>query len=122
MDQKSLRLSATVSRSSTRREPCPLAVTLLSRLRAGIKRIPNEVPTADGDHPLAVLSGDPTAYSNDECDDWEDVLNPLMKRAFGWGIDDGAVKGVARKGSNGIEGFLKFIEFFVMNRGQRRRT
>jgi hypothetical protein len=109
--------SATISRSAIRREPCPLAVTLLSRLRAGVERIPNEVPAADGDHPLAVFAGDPTAYSNDERDDWEEVLNPLMKRAFGWGIDGGAVKGVARKGKNGIEGFLNFIEFFVTNRG-----
>ena len=28
-----------------------------------------------GDHPLAVFSGDAMAYSNDELDDWEEVLN-----------------------------------------------
>jgi hypothetical protein len=109
--------STTVTQSATQREPCPLAVTLLSKLRVGVERIPGEVPPADGDHPLAVFAGDPTAYSNDECDDWEEVLNPLLKRALGWGIDDGEMKGMAREGKNGIEGFLTFIDFFVMNRG-----
>ncbi|EDQ98641.1 uncharacterized protein LACBIDRAFT_298378 [Laccaria bicolor S238N-H82] len=48
--------------ANTQREPCPLAMTLLSKLRVSVERIPNEVPPADGAHPLAVFAGDPAAY------------------------------------------------------------
>jgi len=58
------------------------------------------VPPANLDHPLAVFARDPTAYSNDECDDWEEVVNPLIKQAFGWGIDDKGMKRMVRKGKN----------------------
>ena len=38
------------------------------------------------DHPLAVFAGDPSLCVNIGADCWE-VVNPMMKAAFGWALD-----------------------------------
>lgn len=49
-------------------------------------------------------------------DDWEEILNPKMKSAFGWGRES-VDEGFARRGLNGLDGFLRFLEYFVTWRG-----
>ena len=48
-------------------------------------------------------------------DDWEEVLNPKMKAAFGWN-QDGLEMGYARRGEFGLDGFVKFIGYFIHQR------
>jgi len=50
-------------------------------------RIPETAPLTDDTNPLAIFSGDPDACVPPDVDCWEDVVNPMMKAAFGWGND-----------------------------------
>jgi len=46
-------------------------------------------------------------------------LNPMMKRAFGWGdreMDESA-KQMLHRGRYGLDGFIAFMEYFVTRRG-----
>ena len=47
------------------------------------------------------------------------MLNPMMKSAFGWGEEamQEAVKEMLECGQYGLDGFIKFLQFFVMNHG-----
>jgi len=82
-------------------------------------------PLASNDHPLAIFSRDPAACISPGLDDWEDVLNPMMKKAFGWGASVEKIqslKGLAQSGLNGLDGFYKFMGYFITRRGRRNRT
>jgi hypothetical protein len=69
-------------------DACVIASELLSRLEMAIERIPSEKPLATVGNRLDEFSKDPsTIVQGPKEDDWEDVLNPMMKRAFGWGED-----------------------------------
>ena len=70
-----------------RPHPCPIAFKLLQQLKVKIEALPNDIaPPAQLDHPLAAFSGDPVdCVQGGFEDDWEEVLNPRMKQAFGWG-------------------------------------
>lgn len=62
---------------------------------------------------------DPSSCIRPDADDWEDILNPMLKGAFGWGEDamHEAVKGMLHRGQYGLDGFIRFIRFFVMSCG-----
>ncbi|KAF8240310.1 hypothetical protein L208DRAFT_1022027, partial [Tricholoma matsutake] len=64
---------------------CPMAVKLLCELQAGVERIPADKPKAIPSHRLSAFSVDPSSCIGQGDDDWEDILNPMMKGAFGWG-------------------------------------
>lgn len=99
---------------------CPSALKLMQHLKAKIEAMPKDIAlTAQLDHPLAAFSGDPAEYVlGDFEDDWEEVLNPRMKQAFGWGGDsDGVERDFAQRGEMGLDGFLKFVGYFVDHRG-----
>jgi hypothetical protein len=99
---------------------CTVASELLSRLEKAIKRIPSDKPHATIEHRLSEFSNDPsTVVQGPADDDWEEVLNPMMKRAFGWGDDAtrAAAKEMLQRGQFGLDGFLKFIHYFVERRG-----
>jgi hypothetical protein len=64
---------------------CPVAKQLLGELTNKMKQIPDTIPDASEDHCLAIFSGDPAGCVSSELDNWEDVLNPMMKRAFDGG-------------------------------------
>lgn len=100
---------------------CPIAMSLLSKLREGVERIPTANPIATEDHRLREFGGDPSNYiqHEHEDEDWEELLNPMMKRAFGWGDHemDESAKQMLHRGQNGLDGFIGFIEYFVMRRG-----
>jgi hypothetical protein len=85
-----------------------------------MKQIPDTTPVASEDHRLSIFSGDPEASVSPALDDWEDILNPMMKRAFDWGANlenVQAMRGLARRGQNGLDGFHRFVGYFVMHRG-----
>ena len=101
-------------------EACAIAAELLSRLQIAVERIPSDNPLATAEHRLNEFSKDPsTVVQGPADDDWEEVLNPMMKRAFGWGEDATrvAAKEMLQRGQYGLDGFLAFIRYFVMRRG-----
>jgi len=89
----------------------------MRHLKEKVEEMPKDVELAQLDHPLAAFSGDPAncALGSFE-DDWEEVLNPRMKQAFGWG-EDRVGWDFAQRGETGLDGFLKFVGHFVDHRG-----
>ena len=103
-----------------RPHPCPIAFKLMQELKAKIEAIPNNIaPPAQLDHPLVAFSGDPAdCVQGGFKDDWEEVLNPRMKQAFGWGEgSDKVERDFAQRGKMGLDGFLRFVGYFVEHRG-----
>ncbi|KDR76610.1 hypothetical protein GALMADRAFT_139524 [Galerina marginata CBS 339.88] len=99
-------------------QECPHALGILRRLQEKLASIPNETALAGPDHPLAVFSEHPVECANRAGrpeDDWEEILNPKMKCAFGWGCDS-TEGGFARRGPNSLDGFIRFIEYFITQR------
>jgi hypothetical protein len=101
---------------------CPIATRLLRNLHEKIGGISEGVPLADESHPLAGFSGDPASCVSPDLDDWEDILNPMMHRAFGYASsvatqNPDILKDLARRGDHGLDGFCRFIEYFVKSRG-----
>jgi hypothetical protein len=47
---------------------------------------------------------------------WEEVINGLLKQSLGWGKETD-IKSVVRRGPRGVEGLVKFVEYFVESRG-----
>jgi hypothetical protein len=80
-------------------------------------RIPHTVPAADEKHPLAIFSGNPADHIDANLDDWEDILNPMMHRAFGYGATAEVLAGLVRRGKYGLDGFCQFMGYFVAHRG-----
>jgi hypothetical protein len=102
-------------------DACPIAMSLLSKLREGIERIPTTNPAATTEHRLYEFGGDPSKCiqpGNWELD-WEDLLNPMMKRAFGWGDEEVNISAreMLHRGQYGLDGFIKFVDYFVTRRG-----
>ena len=97
-------------------DPCLSALKLMQQLKVKIEAMPKDIalPTQT-DHPLAAFSGDPAnCILGGFEDDWEEVLNPRMKQAFGWGEDSDKVEqDFAWRGEMGLDGFLKFVGYFV---------
>ena len=100
---------------------CVHTTELLERLQAAANRIPRSIALAGDDHPLAIFSADPKATVPIGLDCWEEILNPMMKQAFGWGSElSGDMmkwKWAAQRGPKGIDGFIEFIKFCVINCG-----
>jgi hypothetical protein len=97
---------------------CPIAMNLLSKLRKGMERIPTDNPSATAEHRLREFGGDPSKCIHPELEDWEDLLNPMMKNAFGWGAHEmnEAARSMLHRGQYGLDGFVNFIEYFVTRR------
>lgn len=101
-------------------ETCVIASELFSRLQMAVERIPSDKPFVTVEHQLNEFSNDPsTLLQGPTDDDWEEVLNPMMKRAFGWGdhVMRAAAKDMLHRGQYGLDGFLAFIHYFIMWRG-----
>jgi hypothetical protein len=95
------------------------AVQALQMLHDSIECIPTDYPLADRNHRLASFAGDPQTYVDPELDDWADILSPMFKRSFGWGVDENRenAKEMLQRGEYGLDGFLKFLRYFVNYRG-----
>ena len=98
---------------------CTVAKQVLLCLHEQIKSIPDMVPLADDTHPLAAFVANPANHVSLDQDDWEDVLNPMMHRAFGYGVGVESreeLRGLARRGDYSLDGFYRFMEYFVVHR------
>ena len=97
--------------------PCLITLKLMRELKVGVEAMPKDTEPSPLDHPLAAFSRDPA-----KCilgiveDNWEDILNPRMKQAFGWGENRVRCDFVQR-GEAGLGGFLKFMGYFVDHHG-----
>ncbi|KAF9037331.1 hypothetical protein BDZ89DRAFT_946145, partial [Hymenopellis radicata] len=95
---------------------------LLLALQKKISRVdPASIPaTESGYDPLAPFGGDPSAYANPEArgdDLWEDGLNKHVHATFGWGMDVEEAKGLIQNGTEGVNGVLEFMRYFIEERG-----
>jgi hypothetical protein len=98
---------------------CPKGVTLLQELEAAVNRIPQDIPIASAEHRLAIFAVEPhTRVAEPGEDDWL-IINGMMKSAFGWGESDmvAAVREMLNRGECGLDGFIHFMRFFVVERG-----
>ncbi|KAJ7167785.1 hypothetical protein C8R46DRAFT_1270144 [Mycena filopes] len=98
------------------------AQDLLVGLWAKMELIPSHAPHANSTHPLAEFSFDPQAdvslMQQTYDDDWAEHLEPMFKRAFGWGeFDAKYLMNLARRGRYGLDGLHQFLCYFVERRG-----
>jgi hypothetical protein len=92
---------------------------LLERLHDLISNLPNTIPEASDTDILAVFSGNPhdidiPSLTGDAL--WEELLNGMMKSAFGWG-DEGKMEDIIRRGRKGLDGLFNFVKHFIVKRG-----
>ena len=101
---------------------CQSAVELLTNLCMAIERIPDDKPPATTEHHLFPFGEDPAKSINPDIDNWEDLLNPMLKNASGWGEGEmrESVKEMMNRGSYGLDGFVRFLHYFVMYHGLKR--
>ena len=95
------------------------AVKLLQDLEAAVEQIPTDVPSATSDHRLNVFAVEPhSCVAEPGEDDWF-ILNQMMKSSFGWGEKEmaAAVPELLNRGRYGLDGFIRFMAFFVQERG-----
>ncbi|KAH9004151.1 hypothetical protein EDB86DRAFT_3208354 [Lactarius hatsudake] len=94
-------------------------VSLLRDLEAAVKQIPSDKPSATPEHRLSIFAIDPrTCVAEPGEDDWL-ILNQMMKSSFGWGEEEMAaiVPQLLDRGPHGLDGFIRFMSFFVQERG-----
>ncbi|KAG6848163.1 hypothetical protein H0H93_002810, partial [Arthromyces matolae] len=89
------------------------------QLRLLVSRLPESVPEALLTDGLAEFSGDPAiavdpALSGDVI--WEEMLNQMLKRHLGYGKTSD-LTAIIRRGELGMDGFIRFMEYFVIERG-----
>jgi hypothetical protein len=85
--------------------------------------IPASVPLATSAHRLSGFSADPhdcaaSLEEDDVEDDWA-ALNLMLKESFRWGESEmqDNVKLMLNRGEYGLDGFIRFFRFFVLERG-----
>ena len=102
-----------------RAKACQRGVSLLQDLEAALNRIPNDTLSATPEHRLSVFAVDPrTCVAKPGEDDWM-ILNQMMKSAFGWGEAEmvEVIPQLLNRGQYGLDGFIRFMTFFVCERG-----
>lgn len=91
----------------------------MTKLRKLADLLPPSDPLANAEDRLAKLSGPPGTFDNPQCpanELWEEVLNGVLKDVLGWGCKI-LPRDIIRRGKDGLDGLICFVEYFVMNRG-----
>ena len=101
--------------------PDKKAVNLLRGLEAAVEQIPSDVPSATPEHQLNIFAADPrtcVAKAGKDEDDWF-IINQMMKSSFGWGEQEMAtfIPKLLNRGTYGLDRFIRFMSFFVQERG-----
>ncbi|RDB27516.1 hypothetical protein Hypma_003767 [Hypsizygus marmoreus] len=92
---------------------------VIQKLRNLVLRLPTSVLVAVSDDALAIFSGNPEQTVDPQMDGdeiWEGMMNSTLKRALGWGRELD-LTGVVRRGALGMDGFVKFLDYFMTERG-----
>ncbi|KAJ7744401.1 hypothetical protein B0H16DRAFT_1322187 [Mycena metata] len=95
------------------------ASQLLDQLCAQVELLPSTVPVATQDNPLSEFAGQPTEYvsqSTPRDELWEE-LAPYFHRVFGYGMELEERKRMVQRGSAGLDGTLRFLDYFIRERG-----
>jgi hypothetical protein len=97
---------------------CVHAEQLMESLQKGISNRGNQLPVANKTNTLAIFAQNPENVIADDVDDWEDILNPMLHRAFGYGVDSETaspelLKTLAVRGEYGINAFYKFMNYWT---------
>ena len=93
----------------------------LDRARALAKLLPDSVPEAkQGDKIYEIGALCPKAFAQTNCEestaaDWE-YIDPIYNRFLGSQFSVEAVSGEIRRGKNGVDGLLDFLEWFTKYR------
>ncbi|KAJ7142003.1 hypothetical protein C8R46DRAFT_920645, partial [Mycena filopes] len=97
--------------------------SLLEQLQAAIDILPVTVPEATEDDTLAAFGRDPSQHIDSEIPAVEiyEHLNPLFHTALGWNLTVEATAQVLRRGRWGLDGVLRFMQYFVHQRGVREQ-
>ena len=108
------------------RTPCQKGIELLNKLKVAMTQIPDNVPLATPAHWLNIFSADlhscvarlEQGSEVDFEDDWM-LLNSMLKTAFGWGESEMRenMKGMLNRGEHGLDGFVQFFKYFVLQQG-----
>jgi len=92
---------------------------LLQQLQQLIQQVPDTGEDNTDEDVLAIFAKDPTTFADvsvgpDEL--WEDTLNPLFHKVFGWGLETKRNE-LVRHRKRSLDGFFQFVEYFVVERG-----
>jgi hypothetical protein len=91
---------------------CPVGIALLSKFRARIEGLPQNVDEAGASHPLAAYAGDPTGCVEEGEDAWEKFdgpLNCLLQKP------QDELRYLVRRGEKGLIGLCRFLEYLVQH-------
>ena len=97
---------------------CRRGLQLLQNLKTAMKRIPDDVPSATPEDCLGVFAVEPsTCVAESEEEDWP-IVNTMLKSSFGWGEAEmaTAVPQMLKHGEYGLDGFIKFMKYYVVER------
>ncbi|KAJ7600118.1 hypothetical protein C8J56DRAFT_1037720 [Mycena floridula] len=95
---------------------CPDAVRLIDALRTRARALPLSVPEDSGEDLIArKFAADPRSFDGNGLDGWE-TLDPLLNSLVGWNADDDEVSERIRRGENGMDALVHFLEYFVQSR------
>jgi hypothetical protein len=91
----------------------------INKLRNLVNNLPKSVPEALVSDTLAVFGRNPKEFDNPTLDAnelWETTLNNVLKLTLGWGMEEDMSE-IVRHGQWGLDGLVKFVTYFVENRG-----
>ncbi|KAJ7653861.1 hypothetical protein B0H17DRAFT_957128, partial [Mycena rosella] len=97
---------------------------LLEQLHANVALLPSTVPVADESHPFAILSWEPMTYVRKEIpagELWE-KLGAFFQSAFDYGVGLDERVRLVQRGPYGLDGALRFLEYFICERGLNEAT
>ncbi|KAJ7805664.1 hypothetical protein B0H14DRAFT_3770845 [Mycena olivaceomarginata] len=99
--------------------PSSRVIQLLDHLRANVELLPSTIPDADVDNPLSGFAAEPTEYVSQSMpagELWE-ALSPTFHRVFGYGMGPDERKRMVQRGSAGLDGILRSLDYFICERG-----
>lgn len=97
---------------------CRRGLQLLQDLETAIKQIPDDVSSATSKDCLGVFAVEPSAcVAESEEEDWP-IVNTMLKSSFGWGEAEmaAAVPQMLKHGEYGLDGFIKFMKYYIVER------
>ncbi|KAF8176492.1 hypothetical protein BJ912DRAFT_857405 [Pholiota molesta] len=90
--------------------PCQHAATLLAQFRSRIEALPEDIPIASDDHPLAQFSGDPTGSvpeGEEAWEIWNGPLDTVLQKS------PGELQNLVVRGKFGLEGLCNLLEYLA---------
>ena len=93
--------------------------SFLERFQYLINNLPDTTPEASDHDMLAIFNARPCDFDDTSVPSgklWEEVVNKILKSAFGWGTE-GNMDDIICRGRKGLDGLAKFLKYFIVKRG-----